>query len=140
MKKIFSLFAALTLSAGLWADELDDAKTAAIGEIETARVGILNENLNNWIDGAINDIQNGGPDATPGINEIKEEVLTVINFFKDGKAEGKAEGIEEGKAEAQAELLGDMGEECTGCTAVEVTDGTTTITLYNPTNVGYIKK
>ena len=46
----------------------------------------------------------------------------------------------EGKAEAKKELLGAMGEECTDCTAVEVTDGTTTVTLYNPTNVGYIKK
>ena len=48
--------------------------------------------------------------------------------------------FEEGKAEAKKELLGAMGEECTDCTAVEVTDGTTTVTLYNPTNVGYIKK
>ena len=131
-KKLTILFAALTLSVGLWANELDDAKTAAIGEIETARQGIQNENLNKWIDGAIKDIQNGGPDATPGIDEIKEEVLNLIKFFKDGKAEG----IEEGKAE----LLGNMAEPCTGCTAVEVTDGTTTVTLYKPTNVGYIKK
>lgn len=127
MKKLFLLFTALTLSAGLWADELDDAKTAAIAEIETARKGIQNENLNNWIDGAINDIQNGGPDATLGIDEIKNQILTIINLFKDGKAEGKAEA------------LGAMGTPCTGCTAVEVTDGTTTVTLYNPTNVGYIK-
>ena len=46
----------------------------------------------------------------------------------------------EGKAEAKKELLGAMGEECTDCTAVEVTDGTTTVTLYKPTNVSYIKK
>ena len=41
---------------------------------------------------------------------------------------------------SKAELLGNMATPCTGCTAVEVTDGTTTVTLYNPTNVGYIKK
>ena len=127
-KKLTILFAALTLCAGMWANELEDAKAAAIEEIETAREGIQNENLNKWIDGAINDIKNGGPDATPGIDEIKEEVLNLISFFKEGKAEG------------QAEALGAMGTPCTGCTAVEVTDGTTTVTLYNPTNVGYIKK
>ena len=46
----------------------------------------------------------------------------------------------EGKAEAKKELLGDMGTPCTDCTAVEVTDGTTTVTLYKPTKVSYIKK
>ena len=54
-------------------------------------------------------------------------------------AAGKNDGIVEGKAAAKAELLGDMAEPCTGCTAVEVTDGTTTVTLYNATGVDYIK-
>ena len=43
-------------------------------------------------------------------------------------------------AEGQAAALGNMAEPCTGCTAVEVTDGTTTVTLYNPTKVSYIKQ
>ena len=64
--------------------------------------------------------------------------------LEEGKAagieEGKAAGIEEGKAAGKAELLGNMATPCTNCTAVEVTDGTTTVTLYNATNVGYIKK
>ena len=177
MKKSLILFLALTLSAGLWADELDDAKTAAIEEIEfaivgvtntdilgvaeeakqdineaateevvtsiktfaltkinalvliqTARQGIQNTEINKWIDAAFNDILRGGPDATPGIDEIREKIMTVITSVQIGKEEG------------QAEALGAMGTPCTGCTAVEVTDGTTTVTLYNPTNVGYIKK
>ena len=177
MKKLLLVILALTLSAGMWADELEDCKTKAVTEIDyaikdvtdediltiasqaktdinaasaekdvnsfktfaltkinalvqiqTTRQGIQNEEINSWIDGAFNDIKNGGPDATPGIDEIKDQILTVIKFFK------------EGKAEAKAELLGDMGEPCTGCTAVEVTDGTTTVTLYKPTSVSYIKK
>ena len=124
--------AATALTADNWKFPIEypwsKVKAAAIAEITTAREGIQNENLNNWIDGAINDIKNGGPDATPGIDEIKNQILTVINFFKDGKAEGKTE------------LLGNMGTPCTDRTAVEVTDGTTTVTLYNATNVGYIKK
>ena len=78
-------------------NEFEDAKVQAIADITNARQGIQNENLNKWIDGAIKDIQNGGPDATPGIDDIRDEVLNLINFFKDGKAEGKAEGKEEGR-------------------------------------------
>ncbi|MBQ0118398.1 MAG: HTH domain-containing protein [Bacteroidales bacterium] len=177
MKKLFLFIAALTLCVGLWANELEDAKAAAIEEIElaivgvtdtdilgvattaetqigeaateeainsiktfaltkinalvliqTARQGIQNTEINLWIDGAFNDILRGGPTATPGIDEIREKIMTVITSVQIGKEEG------------QAEVLGAMGTPCTGCTAVEVTDGTTTVTLYNATNVGYIKK
>ena len=128
MKKLTILFALLTLSAGLWANELEDAKAAAIAEIETAGVGIQNAEMNNWINGAITDINAAGTDTKEKVDNIKTQILSMIQLFQDGKAEGKAE------------VLGAMGEECTGCTAVEVTDGTTTVTLYNPTNVGYIKK
>ena len=177
MKKLLLVILALTLSAGMWADELEDYKNNAVAEIDlaitdvtdedilaisekakqdinaakteedvnsietfaltkinalvliqTTRQGIQNEEINSWIDGAFNDIKNGGPDATPGIDEIKEKIMAIIK------------SVQIGKAEAKAELLGAMGEPCTGCTAVEVTDGTTTVTLYNPTNVSYIKK
>lgn len=177
MKKLFLSFALLTLSVGLWANELEDAKAAAIEEIEfaivgvtdtdilgvantaetqigeaateevvtsiktfaltkinaldliqTARQGIQNTEINKMIDGAFNDILRGGPDATPGIEEILEQIMPIITSVQIGKEEG------------QAEALGAMGTPCTDCTAVEVTDGTTTVTLYNPTNVGYIKK
>ncbi|MCQ2331416.1 MAG: hypothetical protein MJZ55_05440, partial [Paludibacteraceae bacterium] len=172
MKKLTILFAALTLCVGLWANELEDAKAAAIEEIEfaivgvtdtdilgvaekakqdinaaateevvtsiktfaltkinalvliqTARQGIQNTEINKMIDGAFNDILRGGPDAKPGIEEILEQIMTIINSVQIGKEEG------------QAEVLGAMGTPCTGCTAVEVTDGTTTVTLYKPTNV-----
>ncbi len=177
MKKLTILFALLTLSVGMWAGDLEDAKAAANEEIElaivgvtdedilaiaenakqdineaateeainsiktfaltkinaldliqTARQGIQNTEINMMIDGAVNDIEKGGPDATPGIDEIKNQILTIINSVQIGKEEG------------QAEVLGAMAEPCTDCTAVEVTDGTTTVTLYNATNVGYIKK
>lgn len=177
MRKLTILFATLTLSAGLWANELENAKTAAVEEIElaivgvtntdilaiaekvkqdinaaateeavnsiktfaltkinalvliqTTRQGIQNEEINKWIDADFNDILRGGPDATPGIDEIREKIMTVITSVQIGKEEG------------QAEVLGAMAEPCTGCTAVEVTDGTTTVTLYNATDVGYIKK
>ncbi|MCQ2075614.1 MAG: hypothetical protein MJZ20_01065 [Bacteroidaceae bacterium] len=177
MKKLLLVILALTLSAGLWADELEDCKKYAVAEIElaienvtdedilaiaekakqdinaaateevvisiktfaltkinalvliqTTRQGIQNEEINSWIDGAFNDIKTGGPDATPGIDEIREKIMAIIKSVQIGKEEGKAE------------LLGAMGEECTGCTAVEVTDGTTTVTLYNATTVSYIKK
>ncbi|MCQ2324379.1 MAG: leucine-rich repeat protein [Paludibacteraceae bacterium] len=114
--------------------DLAKYKAAAITEITNARQGIQNENLNNWIDGAINDIQKGGPDATPGIDEIKEEVLNLINFFK----EGKAEGIEEGKAEAKAALPTDP-EGTTGHT-VTITKGDKTLILVNPDKVTYGKQ
>ena len=113
-------------------------KDAAITEITTAREGIQNENLNNWIDGAINDIQKGGPDATPGIDEIKEEILNVISFFK----EGKAEGIEEGKAAGLAEAAAALPTDPEGTTghAVVITKGDKSVTLINPESVSYIKQ
>ena len=82
------------------------------------------------------------------INENKQAAINILQpivaiyptAFNEGNAAGYARGLEEGKAAGKAEALGDMAEPCTGCTAVEVTDGTTTVTLYNATNVGYIKK
>ena len=79
-------------------------------------------------------------DATGKGAENVTGFQNIITAYKKGKEDGYAEGIEEGKAAAKAELLGDMGTPCTDCTAVEVTDGTTTVTLYKPTKVGYIKK
>ena len=103
-------------------------KNDAIAEIQTAGQGIQNTNLNNWINGAITDINAAGTDTKEKVDNIKNQILPMIQLFQDGKAEAKAE------------LLGDMATPCTNCTAVEVTDGTTTVTLYKPTNVGYIKK
>lgn len=73
------------------------------------------------------------------INTNKEAAIAILTpivaIYPIAFSEGKAAG----KTEAKKELLGAMGEPCTGCTAVEVTDGTTTVTLYKPTNVSYIK-
>ena len=55
--------------------------------------------------------------------------------YKKGKEDGYAEGIEKGKAEA----LGEMGEPCEDCPAVDVTKGTTTIRLYSPEKVEFRK-
>ena len=82
------------------------------------------------------------------INENKQAAIAKLKpivdiypiAFNEGDAAGYARGLEEGKAAGKAEALGDMATPCTGCTAVEVFDGTTTVTLYKPTNVGYIKK
>ena len=108
--------------------DFDQKKEDALVLIQTARQGIQNTEINLWIDAAFNDILRGEPDAKPGIEEILEQIMTVIN------------SVQIGKNEAKEELLGTMGEECTGCTAVEVTDGITTLKLYNPTKVSYIKQ
>ena len=78
------------------------------------------------------------------INENRDAAIAILTpiaaiypiAFAEGDAAGYARGLEEGKTE----LLGNMGTPCTDCTAVEVTDGTTTVTLYKPTKVSYIKK
>ena len=101
-------------------------KINAIAEITSASQGIKNAELNAWIDAAIKEIKIGSQDATPSIDDIKDQILTIIRYFQNGKAEGKAD------------LLGTMGTEQEG-PAVEVSDGTTTVTLYNPTKVNFIK-
>ncbi|MCQ2342872.1 MAG: Ig-like domain-containing protein [Paludibacteraceae bacterium] len=117
-------------------NELAQAKAEAVAEIQAAGEGIQNTQMRRWIDAAIEDIQGVGTTTIEEVDRIKGEILDALRFFKDGKAEG----LEEGKAAGKAEALGTMGEPCTGCTAVEVTDGTTTVTLYNPTKVSYIKQ
>ena len=105
---------------------VDIAKAEAIAEILSASQGIKNTELNNWIDAAIKEIKIGSPDATPSIDDIKDQILYMINLFQNGKAEGKSD------------VLGTMGTEQEG-PAVEVSNGTTTVTLYNPTKVNFIK-
>ena len=106
--------------------ELDQAKENALDAILTARQGIQNTEINMMINDAVNKINSATKEEQ--IKDAKLDAMTVIGLFQNGKNEAKEE------------LLGDMAEPCTGCTAVEVTDGTTTVTLYNATNVGYIKK
>ena len=102
----------------------------AIADITTARQGIQNTNINNWIDGAITDIQKST--TIEDVDSLKNEILEVINIFQDGKAEG----IEKGKTEA----LGEMGEPCEDCPSIEVTKGDKTVKLYNPEKVEFKKE
>ena len=102
-------------------------KLDAIAEITSAGQGIKNAEINNWIDAAINDIKRGSQGATPSIDEIKEQILYMINLFQNGKAEGKADA------------LGTMGEKQNG-TVVKVTGkDDMEIILYSPKKVEYIK-
>ena len=103
------------------------AKSKAIAEITSARQGIKDTDLNNWIDAAINDIQRGSLEASPSIDEIKDQILYMINLFQNGKAEGKTEA------------LGALGTKQNG-PAVKVTDkDDNEIILYAPKKVEYIK-
>ena len=70
------------------------------------------------------------------INENKQAAIAILTPIVDIYPIAFAEG----KAAGKAELLGNMGNEYTNCPAVEVTDGTTTLKLYNPTKVSIIKQ
>lgn len=113
-------------------DDINSIKTFAISKINaiaailSASQGIKNDELNAWIDAAIKEIKIGSQEAEPSIDDIKDQILYMIHLFQDGKAEGKAD------------LLGSMATEQDG-PAVEVSDGTTTVTLYNPKKVNFIK-
>ena len=77
MRKLTILFAFLTLSAGLWADELEDAKADAIQEIELAIDGVTDE----YIIGLANTAKTEIIKATDEIviNEIKTLAIAKIN-------------------------------------------------------------
>ena len=108
-------------------NQLEKYKADAVAEIATARQGIKDTDLNNWIDAAINDIQRGSLEASPSIDEIKDQILYMINLFQNGKAEGKTEA------------LGALGTKQNG-PAVKVTDkDDKEIILYAPKKVEYIK-
>ena len=113
---------------------MPDYQIAAIAEITLARQGIKNAEINVKIDDAISAINNVW--TKKKVDEIKATILTIIGFVQTGRAEG----IEEGKIAGKAEALGEMGEPCTDCTAVEVKKGDKIVTLYAPDKVSYIKK
>ena len=115
--------------------DFDQTKEDALVQIQTAREGIKNTEVNNWIDAAIHDIQSGNQNATPSIDEIKDQILYIINLFQNGKTEG----LEEGKAAGKAEVLGEMGAECNDCPAVKLTKNGQAVILYAPEKVKIIK-
>ncbi len=104
--------------------DLDAAKEEAIAEITNARQGIINAELNALIDDAISAINNATTQVQ--ITEREHEIFIIMGMYQTGKAEAKTE------------LLGTMGTEAPG-TAVEVTNGETTVILYKPTKVSYKK-
>ena len=122
--------------------DLAKYKADAIAKIQTAGQGIQNTEMNNWINGAITDINAAGTDTEEKVDNIKNQILPMIQLFQDGKAEGieegKAEGIEEGKAEAKAALPTDP-EGTTGHT-VTITKSDKTLILVNPDKVTYGKQ
>lgn len=114
-------------------NKLEGYREKVIGEIEKARteapLPALEEEqkafLNEIVNDAIAAVRTAETEAD--IKRAEDKIFFILSMYPAGKIDGVAE------------LLGDMAEPCTGCTAVEVTDGTTTVTLYKPTKVRYIK-
>ena len=105
-------------------------KINAIAAITAARQGIKDTELNNWIDAAIKEIKIGSQDATPSIDDIKDQILTIIRYFQNGKAEGIAD--------ANAALPSDA-QDAAGHT-VTITKGEKTLKLVNPDKVTFGKQ
>lgn len=77
MRKLTILFAFLTLSAGLWADELEDAKADAIQEIELAIDGVSDEDIFAIANTAIDDIN--AATTRENLDAIKTLAIAKIN-------------------------------------------------------------
>ena len=103
------------------------SKIDAIAAITSASQGIKNAELNAWIDAAIKDIKNGSPEASPSIEEIKEQILYFINLFQNGKAEGKTAAF------------GTLSEKQNGPALIVTDKDDKEIILYSPKSVEYIK-
>ena len=122
-------------NSNIYSTQESTDKQAALDAITEAMGGHPESTyLQNLVAEYVTNINNAPNRKT--INENKDAAIAILTpivaIYPIAFAEGKAAG--------KAELLGDMATPCTDCTAVEVTDGTTTVTLYKPTNVGYIKK
>ncbi len=119
-------------------DALEEHREKVIGEIEYARLHNLLPELdeeqqgfvNETIDDAVNAVN--AATTTTQMDRAEAKIFFILSMYPAGRAEG----IEEGQAEA----LGEMGEPCTDCPAVEVTKGNKTIKLYAPDKVEFIKK
>lgn len=88
MRKLTILFAFLTLSAGLWADELEDAKADAIQEIELAIDGVSDEDIfaiaNTAIDGINAATTRENLDAIKTLAIAKINALVLIQTARQG--------------------------------------------------------
>ncbi len=116
---------------------LHDAKLAAIAAVKHDMGDYAeSEAIYNFI---------GGPAIEEAVDadkvtEAKNAALAKLEEFSQVLGAANMAGYKKGKEDGIEEALGAMGEPCTDCMAVEVTDGTTTVTLYAPTGVDYIKK
>ena len=102
-------------------DDMTGIKEAAIAAINAAIEGVTNADIIAIATNAIDAIN-----AATNVHEItviKEQALAAIAALKSAYASG----------------LGEMGEPCTDCPAVEVTKGDNTIILYNPESVTFKK-
>ena len=102
-------------------DDITGIKEAAIAAINAAIEGVTNEDIIAIATNAINAIN--AATSADVINAIKEQALAAIASAKAIYASG----------------LGEMGEPCEDCPAVEVTKGDNTIILYNPESVTFKK-
>ena len=102
-------------------DDMTGIKEAAIAAINAAIEGVTNEDIIAIATNAINAINEAI--NVREITIIKEQALAAIASAKAIYNSG----------------LGEMGEPCTDCPAVDVTKGTTTIRLYNPEKVEFRK-
>ena len=107
--------------------DIEEIKAAAIAEIQNAFDG---ETGSAYLNGLIADEMAAINNATTSeiITSNKVAALARLNAVVPVYKEGKSE------------TFGEMGEECDDCPAVEVTDGTTNLKLYNPTKVSFIKQ
>lgn len=123
---------------------LHDAKVIAVAEVKHDMGDYAeSEAIYNLIGGPAIEAATKADKITEAKNAALaklEEISVILGDaatvgYKKGKEDGYAEGIEKGKAEA----LGEMGEPCEDCPAVDVTKGTTTIRLYSPDKVEFRK-
>ena len=122
-------------NSNIYSTQESTDKQAALDAITEAMGGHPESTyLQNLVAEYVTNINNAPNRKT--INENRDAAIAILTpivaIYPIAFAEGKTAG--------KTELLGNMGTPCTDCTAVEVTDGTTTVTLYNATNVSYIKK
>lgn len=68
-------------------------------------------------------------------DEACTQPITGLDAWKTNYSNTYHAGYDAGAAA----VLGSMGEPCTGCPAVEISDGNTTIKLYNPKKVEFMK-
>ncbi len=115
---------------------LHDAKLAAVAAVRQDMGDYAeSEAIYNFIGGPAIE---GAVDADK-VTEAKNAAIAKLEEFSEVLGEASIAGYNKGKEDGIEEALGEMGEPCEDCPAIEVSDGTTTVTLYNPKNVKFKK-